>query len=170
VTYEEWEAGVHATITGDPLWTVKAYRLALFASDLCWRDLERIRKERLYSLVDQLYRAVAGVGAQIAEGYSRKSGKDRARFYEYALGSARESRDWYFKVRHVLAEEVVDHRLTLLTRIAQLLMKMVPDQRTATVAEPEASYSRAGRDDFLAADVPLAQDNLPADQRATDDA
>ncbi|MFN8404533.1 MAG: four helix bundle protein [Anaerolineales bacterium] len=38
------------------------------------------------------YEAVGSVGANISEGYSRSSGKDRARFYEYALGPARESR------------------------------------------------------------------------------
>ena len=64
-----------------------------------------------------LYRSVGSVSANIAEGYSRGTGKDRARFYEYALGSARESRDWYFKARHILGNEVVTHRLSLLTEV-----------------------------------------------------
>ncbi len=46
---------------------------------------------------DSLWKMTVGsIRANIAEGYSRGTGKDRARFYEYALGSARESRDWYF--------------------------------------------------------------------------
>jgi four helix bundle protein len=53
----------------------------------------------MLGLSDQLYEAVGSVSANLAEGYSRGTGKDRARFYEYALGSARESRDWYFKAR-----------------------------------------------------------------------
>ncbi|MFQ5594528.1 MAG: four helix bundle protein, partial [Anaerolineae bacterium] len=48
-------------------------------------------------LSDQLYRALVSISSNIAEGYSRGTGKGRAQFYEYALGSARESRDWYFK-------------------------------------------------------------------------
>jgi four helix bundle protein len=61
--------------------------------------------------------------------YSRSTGKDRARFYEYALGSASESRDWYIKGRFVLGEKVTGHRLTLLEEVIRLLVTMVPDQR-----------------------------------------
>ena len=153
MTYREWESEVPETITDDPLWTVEAYRLALFASDLCWTDVGKLKAEKLYSLADQLFRAVGGVSAQIAEGYSRKSGKDRARFYEYALGSARESRDWYFKARHVLGPVVTDHRLRLHTRFIRLLMRMVPDQRGSSVREPEAEYDAWSQ--FLSVEVPL---------------
>jgi len=155
VTYREWQAEVPEAITNDPLWTVEAYRLALFASDLCWTDVQNLRREKLYSLVDQLYRAVGGISAQIAEGYSRKTGKDRARFYEYALGSGRESRDWYFKSRHVLGPKVTDHRLGLHTRIVRLLMRMVPDQRKSNVREPEPDYRAGVWNQFLSAEVPF---------------
>ena len=80
-------------------------------------------------LADQLYRSLGSISANLAEGYSRGTGRDRARFYEYALGSARESRDWTFKARHVLGEAVFHHRLQLLTRVIQLLLTMIPQQR-----------------------------------------
>lgn len=144
-----------AAITDDPLWSMTAYRLALFASDLCWPDTQKLRKARLYSLADQLYDSVGGIGAQLAEGYSRKTGKDRARFYEYALGSARESRDWYYKSRHVLGPGVAAHRLELHARITRLLMGTVPTERASTVAEPEADYRTRGWEDFLAMEVPF---------------
>jgi hypothetical protein len=64
----------------------------------------------------------------------------RARFYEYALGSARESRDWYYKARHVLDDPVIDHRLSLQTQIIRLLLKMVPDQRKRTIWEQSIIY------------------------------
>jgi four helix bundle protein len=92
------------------------------------------------SLSDQLYRAAGSISANLAEGYSRGTGKDRARFYEYALGSARESRDWYFKARHILGENVFHHRLELLTRIIQLLLKMIPQQRGRVLREPVTEY------------------------------
>lgn len=76
----------------------------------------------------------------LAEGYSRGTGKDRARFYEYALGSARESRDWYFKGRHILGEAIVVHRIQLITQIIRLLLTMVPQQRTQSVYEGEPIY------------------------------
>lgn len=87
-----------------------------------------------------LYRSVGSVSANIAEGYSRGTGKDRARFYEYALGSARESRDWYFKARHILGNEVVTHRLSLLTEVIRLLLTMTPQQRGRILHETQAQY------------------------------
>lgn len=104
--------------------------------------------------MDQLYRAVEGIGAQISEGYSRRTGKDRARFYEYALGSGRESRDWYYKSRHILGPEVTAHRLELHARIIRLLMTMVPDERACGVGEPEAEYHSSSRDTFLSMEIP----------------
>ncbi len=142
MTYEEWEAAVDEEIKRDSLWKVMAYRLALSMCDLGWRDTARlVQNRRLWGLSDQLYRALGSVSANPAEGYSRGTGKDRARFYEYALGSARESRDWYFKALHVLGEEIYQHRLHLLTRIIQLLLTMVPQQRGRILREPPAAYA-----------------------------
>ena len=127
---KEWETQVPAEIKGGTLWKVVAYRYALLAGDLGWEDMNKLRKDkRTIDLSDQLYRAVGSTGANIAEGYSRGTGRDRARFYEYALGSARESRDWYYKARHILGDKIVQHRISLLTEIIRLLLTMVPQQR-----------------------------------------
>ena len=130
MNFEDWERAVHKTIRDDSLWQVEAYRLGLFASELGWHDVTKLTKDkRTRSLADQLYRALGSISANLAEGYSRGTGRDRARFYEYALGSARESRDWYYKGRHILGEAVIDHRLDLLTQIIRLLLTMIPQQR-----------------------------------------
>jgi len=141
VNYEEWEKTVPETITGDSLWKIRAYRLALFLSDLGWHDITKLmRDRRTISLSDQLCRALGSIGANLAEGYSRGTGKDRARFYEYSLGSARESRDWYYKGRHILGETVVQHRLQLLTEVVRLLLTMVPQQRGRILREDSIPY------------------------------
>ena len=115
--YREWERLVPEEIKEDTLWRVEAYRLGLFVAELGWHDVTKlVRDRRTLRLSDQLYRALGSISANVGEGYSRGTGKDRARFYEYALGSARESRDWCFKARHVLGEAVTQHRLRLLTR------------------------------------------------------
>jgi len=88
-----------------------------------------------------LYRAVGSIGANLAEGYSRGTGRDRARFYEYALGSARESRDWYYKARHLLGDDVTQHRLELAARVTQLVLTMIPQQRGTVLREDEAAYA-----------------------------
>lgn len=139
--YETWVRGVPATLTGDPLWRVQGYRLALYAADVGWEDVTHLQQDiRTRSLSDQLYRALGSVSANLAEGYSRGTGKDRARFYEYALGSAREARDWYYKARHILGDAVITPRMELQTQIIRLLLTMIPDQRQSGIRETQEDY------------------------------
>jgi len=131
--YSEWELAVPLQIRRDALWSVKAYRLTLFLSDLSWKDCEAIMKEpRLAGCVDQIERACAKISPCIAEGYSRGTGRDRARFYEYAIGSLREARDWYYKSRHVLKAAVYKHRLEVMEESLKLLLAMVARERKVT--------------------------------------
>ena len=141
MNYQEWEKSVPATITADSLWKMEAYRLSLFAGDLAWEDATKLmRDRRTRGLSDQLYRAVGSVSSNVGEGYSRSTGRDRAHFYSYALGSAREGRDWYYKGRHVLGESVTNHRLDLMTQIIRMLLVMIPDQRGQSLREEESAY------------------------------
>ena len=140
--FEGWEKTVPQAIREDSLWKMKAYRLALFLADLGWGDVTLLVKDRrTIGLSDQLYRAIGSISANLDEGYSRGTGKDRALFYEYALGSARESRGWYYKSRHVLGDAIVQDRLNLLTEVIRLLMTMVPEQRSSTLHEERAMYT-----------------------------
>src|SRR2546423_1824578 len=101
MSYEEWEQTVLPEFKTDPLWKVQVYRLALFLGELAWPDVTLLsRDRRTVSLSNQLYRAVGSISVNVAEGYSRGTGKERARFYEFSYGSAREARDWYYKGRH----------------------------------------------------------------------
>ncbi len=141
--FADWLEVVPETIREDSLWRMKAYRFALFAADAAWPDVSKLFADpRTRSLSDQLYRSVGSVSANIAEGYSRSSSKDRARFYEYALGSAREARDWYYKSRHILGPEITEQRLQLYKAIIQLLLTMIPQQRRSgqTLREPGPDY------------------------------
>jgi four helix bundle protein len=106
-----------------------------------WQDVSRLAPDRrTRSLADQLYRALSSISANLAEGYSRGTGRDRARFLEYALGSARESREWYFKGRHVLGDDVIALRLDILTQIIRLLLTMIPNQRPHSIREESPAY------------------------------
>ena len=141
MNYATWVESVPRSITSDTLWKAEAYRLALFVADLGWHDVSKvILDKRTRGLGDQLYRAVGSIGANISEGYSRGTGRDRARFYEYALGSARETRGWYYNGRRVLGDNVTDHRIGVLTQIIRLLLIMVSDQRGSSLREDGPSY------------------------------
>ena len=142
MTYKEWVEAVPSAIRGDPVWRVEAYRLALFAGDLAWHDATKLLGDkRTVSIADQLHRAAGAISGDITEGYSRRSGKDHARFYEYALGSARETRDWYYKGRHVLREKVTGHRMDLHTQIIKSLLTIIPNERGFKLQEENAPYS-----------------------------
>ena len=154
--FDAWVQTLPEEIKKDALWRVEAYRLALFLSEICWHDVSKLIKDhRTRSLADQLYRAVSPVSANIAEGYSKSTGRDRARFYGYALGSARESRDWYYKSHHILKDEVVQHRIKLTTQIIRLLLTMVPQQRAAKgIREEQASYNTDTTENLFTAPMP----------------
>lgn len=141
MNYKDWEANVPEALTGDTLWKMKAYRLALFSSGLAWHDITRLMQdEHTLGLSAQLYEADGSIRANFAEGYSYGTGPNRARMYEYALGSARESRDWYYKGRFVLGETVTLHRMAFHTHIIRLALTMIPQQRGHTLREEKAEY------------------------------
>lgn len=127
--YEVWITKVPEEITDDRIWKVESYRLGLYASDLAWVDHSKILRLKHYSLADQLYRSVSSISANIIEGYSRKSQKEKARYYEIALGSAYESKDWYFKSRFILGPDLSYSRIRILVSIIKLLHTMIKDQR-----------------------------------------
>ncbi|GAB4504335.1 MAG: four helix bundle protein [Anaerolineales bacterium] len=141
MNFEEWKLDVPDAIKADALWKMSVYQYSLFIGELGWYDVTKILNDpRLYKVSNQLYGALGSISANVAEGYSRGSNKERAHFYEYALGSARESRDWYYKGRHVLGKDVFEHRLNLLVQIIRLLLTMVPQQRGKSLHEEPARY------------------------------
>ena len=141
MNYQDWLKIVPKEITEDTLWRMEVYRFSLFAGDLAWRDATKLMQDRrTLELSDQLYSAVGSIGGNISEGYSRSSHKDQARFYEYSLGSARESRNWYFEGRHILGETVSNHRIQLHTQIIRHLLKIIPAERGYKLSEESAPY------------------------------
>jgi len=158
MNFEEWQNDISEMIKTDTLWKMSVYRYALFLGDLGWHDVTKLQQDRRTKGVsDQLYRALGSVSANIAEGYSRGSNKERAHFYEYSLGSARESRDWYHKGRHILGDTVVEHRMNMLVQIIKLLLTMIPEQRGRTIKEEQAAYFTERDVTYLLDNVPLAE-------------
>lgn len=155
--YAEWIEGIMSEIKNDPIWKLEVYRLALLADDIGWHDVLALSKEKLmWSVADQLHRSLGSISANLTEGYSRSKGLDRARFIETSLGSARESRDWYYKSRYVLRAEVIQHRIGLTTHIIGMLTPMIPHQRKNAIREEQAEYKIAQPSTFsLDAEIPF---------------
>lgn len=156
MTYTEWLSTVPSEITSDPVWKLEVYQLALFAADIGWEDVLRLSSEKLmFSVADQLHRSLDSISANLTEGYSRSKGLDRARFFEYSLGSARESRDWYYKSRHVLPEDVVKHRMELLTHVISMLVPMISHQRKHAIRDEQAEYTASPQPSCISIDLAI---------------
>ena len=133
--YEAWLRSVPRDITSDTIWRTPAYRLSLYLSFAAQSDVELIanhRKTRAH--VDQLLRAAGGISASLDEGYTRSSGIERAHYYEYGLGSTRESRGWYYKCSIALPPETTLARLGRLSRVVRILTAIIPRERAMGTA------------------------------------
>jgi len=129
-TYEEWLAQVPESMKQDPLWSFKVYPKALFLSDLAWEDTDRMMKDpRGRVIASQLIDSVGSICANVEEGHGRGFGKENAYFQRVALGSARESRGWYYRGRCFLKPEVFKHRIRLLDEIIAALVLSSEQQR-----------------------------------------
>jgi four helix bundle protein len=118
----------HATAK-DPLFRMRAYQVAADLLEAAWHDAKKLSAEPVTErIAGQLYAAVNSITANLGEGYSRSSGKDRSRLFEYALGSVRESISWYQGARPVLGDVVPD-RLDNLEEIRRLLIAIIPRER-----------------------------------------
>ena len=158
MNYQEWLTTVPAEITQDPLWNLEVYRLGVFVTDIAWEDIVCLDKNKITrDAADQIHRSLDSISANIAEGYSRSTGKDRARYFEYALGEAREAPDRYFKARRALRYEVVLHRIKLLTQIAKMLNALVPTQRKRGIREEKGVYVTLSdfENDILHSPIPM---------------
>jgi len=117
---------------------MRVFELAEDIGPDSWTDAEKLVENAITGeIAAQLYAAIGSIGANIAEGYSRSSGKDRVRFFEYSLGSVRESMKWYRHSRPVLGEETVSDRLDRLEEMRRLLLAIIPRERGRTIRKAD---------------------------------
>ena len=138
-TYEEWEDSVHEKVKTEPSWAFLGYRKALFLYDLAWKDCEKLLKDkRGQAIAEQLIRSVGSISANLEEGHGRGYGKQRDWFFRVALGSARESKGWYWKSHHLLSTSVLDHRLALADEVIALTVAELSHQKNFRRSSPKS--------------------------------
>ena len=148
MTYDEWEATVSARFKVDRLWRMRAYRLACYLGDIGWADVQRLSAEPLTREIGaQLFAALGSIRANLGEGYSRSGGRARALAFEYALGSTRESREWYRHASPVLGLPCVEARTDTLEEIIRLLLTIIPRERDRKITRDTAIARRKPRKD-----------------------
>ena len=118
----------------DPLSRMAAVTLARELVAVAWEDAEKLASNTITEkIAGQLYASLGSILANLGEGYSRSSGRDRAKIFEYALGSVRESMMWYRTATKVLGQKLVDDRLVKLEQIRRLLLAIIPRERTKLI-------------------------------------
>jgi four helix bundle protein len=114
----------------DPLERMRVYQLAKALLPSSFEDAEVLRGHPITKeIASQLYTAVGSIAANIREGYYRSSGKDRARIFEFALGSAGESEEWYDAGEPVRGSERTETRRKTLREIQRMLKAIIPRER-----------------------------------------
>jgi four helix bundle protein len=109
---------------------MRVYRLASELVEESWADIEELKMDGgTEKIAGQLYAAIGSIAANLAEGYAHSSGRDRARIFEYSLGSARESMAWYRATFPVLGKDIVQPRLEKLEEIRRMLIAIIPRER-----------------------------------------
>lgn len=130
MTYDEWETGVTETVKQDATWHVQAYRFGLYLAGCAWKDCEALASDpRGAAAARQLIRAAGSISANVAEGYAKRSAKDRIRYFEYALGSVGETRAWYLVAAPGFTPELVRRRCEVLLSLTRLVLTMIRRER-----------------------------------------
>jgi four helix bundle protein len=76
-----------------------------------------------------LIRSAGSISANVEEGQGRGFGKDRDYSLRIGLGSARESKGWYYRAKALLADDVLAHRLELVGEVIALLLTEINKRR-----------------------------------------
>jgi len=119
------------------------HRYAREIMERSWGDAETAQRTPIMAeVVAQFYKSVGSIAANLAEGYSKSSGPDRARSFEYALGSARETVEWYHDMKPILGEAVVSARLKILGHILRLLIAIIPRERIRRISPQNKKKTR----------------------------
>jgi four helix bundle protein len=78
---------MYKDFTEMPMW-----QIALEIGELVFKITVDLPKKEDYGLTSQLRRASVSISANIAEAFGRSTSKDKSKFYDYAKGSAFETR------------------------------------------------------------------------------
>lgn len=77
-------------------------------------------REEIYALTSQFRRAAVSIAANIAEGFKKKSNKDKVRFYNISQGSVEECRYYLILSKDLKFGENL-HLLELITEVSKIL-------------------------------------------------
>lgn len=107
---------------------IRAYKIAFPLSNYVWDIVLKWDYIARDTIGKQFIRSVDSISANIAEGFGKKTKKDKIKFYSCSYGSLYESLDWNEKarIRSLLTEEqysFIFSQLTVLPKEINSLIK-----------------------------------------------
>jgi len=128
--FDAWQQTVHSRVKTEPLWKSLPYRKALYFYECVWRDCESFQRDiRGKAVANQLVRSAGSISANLEEGHGRGYGRQRDWFWKVSIGSARESKGWYWRAHQLLSPDVLESRLVLIDEVIALLVSELQRQR-----------------------------------------
>ncbi len=99
---------------------------------MVYQITKRFPREELYSLVDQMRRAVSSITANIAEGFGRRSYKEKVQFYYLSKGSLNELKNFLLIAKDIgyLCNEEFDKIYKQANIADQLLQGLIKKSKT----------------------------------------
>lgn len=99
---------------------------------LVYQMTKKFPKEEIYSLVDQMRRAAVSITSNIAEGFGRKSYKEKIQYYYQAQGSLTELKNQILIARDIgyLAPEDFQILVTQINIVHRLLQGLITKSKT----------------------------------------
>ena len=109
----------------------EAHRLVLAV----YKITQNFPREELFGLTSQIRRAAISITSNIAEGFSRKSYKEKSQFYSMALGSLTEVQNQTIIARDLgyIAEKVFKEIEELVIIVSKLLNGLIKKSKTMGV-------------------------------------
>ena len=113
-----------------PVW-----QKAMDIAEKCFNISETLPRKEDYALTSQLRRSAESISANIAEGFGRRTSKDKSRFYDISRGSAFETKSHliygvrvkYFKETDYLEiKNIIDEVIHEINKIASYLNREQP--------------------------------------------
>ena len=104
---------------------------------IIYKITKQFPREELYSLVDQLKRCAISITSNIAEGFGRKSYREKVHFYYQAHGSLTELKNQLYIARDVnfITKEEFDMILAQVQLVHKLLQGLITKSKTYFVVK-----------------------------------
>lgn len=113
-----------------PVW-----QKAMDIAEKCFNISENLPRKEDYAITSQLRRSAESISANIAEGFGRRTSKDKSRFYDISKGSAFETKShliygvrvkYFQETEYLEIKNIIDEVIHEINKITSYLNRAKP--------------------------------------------